>query len=201
MKIKFILICIAIFVVPGLTYAQVADTAQAPVNGAFTSGDSALTKSEKKKIYSRPRRATLMSAVIPGLGQAYNKKYWKIPLIYAGFGGLGYMFSVNNQEYKYYRKNLIAENDGDSTTLNVTRYSSDQLQQQKIYYRKNRDFAAIGMALIYLINVIDANVDAHLKTFDVSDDLSIRVDPWQNLYRVAGGYRTAVGLSFKINFN
>jgi hypothetical protein len=181
--------------------AQVTDSLQAPNNNAFVSKDTTLSKSEKKKIYSGPRRATLLSAVLPGLGQAYNKKYWKIPLIYAGFGGLGYMFVVNNNQYNYYRSNLVAENDADSTTLNLTRYNSDQLQQQKIYYRKNRDFAAIGIALVYLFNVIDANVDAHLTTFDVSDDLSIRVDPWQNIYRTASGYGTAAGISLKISFN
>jgi len=197
----FLITASLLFIFSKQLQAQVTDTLQVPNNNAFVSKDTALTKTEKKKIYSGPRRATLLSAVLPGLGQAYNKKYWKIPLIYAGFGGLGYMFVVNNNQYNYYRSNLIAENDADSTTLNLTRYTSDQLQQQKIYYRKNRDFAAIGIALVYLFNIIDANVDAHLKTFDVSDDLSIRVDPWQNIYRTASGYGTSAGISLKITFN
>lgn len=160
----------------------------------------ALTKAEKKKVYSGPRRATILSAVLPGLGQAYNKKYWKIPIIYAGLGGLGYMFAVNNKEFNFYRKNLIAENDDDDNTKNTTRYSSNDLKILKVTYRKNRDFAAIGLSLIYLFNLIDANVDAHLKTFDVSDDLSIHIDPWQSILRTNGGYRTASGLSLKLTF-
>jgi len=181
--------------------AQVQDTILLPKNNAFVSEDTVkLTKVQKKKIYSGPRRATIMSAILPGLGQAYNKKYWKIPIIYAGLGGFGYMFATNHQEYNFFRKNLIAANDDDTTTHNLTRYDSDQLQKQKNYYKKNRDFAAIGFVLIYLFNIIDANVDAHLKTFDVSDNLSIQVDPWQNLYRTTGGYKTATGLSLKINF-
>jgi len=166
----------------------------------MTQDTTALTKNQRKKVYSAPRRATLLSAVLPGLGQVYNKKYWKIPIIYAGLGSLGYMFAVNNKEYNYYRKNLIAENDNDPTTLNATRYRSEDLKILKVQYRKFRDFAAIGIGLIYLFNIIDANVDAHLKTFDVSDDLSVRIDPWQNIYQSKYGFRTATGLSLKLNF-
>lgn len=141
-----------------------------------------------------------MSAILPGLGQAYNKKYWKLPIIYAGLGGFTYMFITNNEQYKFYRKNLIALNDDDPNTDNTTRYSSDQLQVQKVAYRKNRDFAAIGIAVIYILNIIDANVDAHLKTFDVSDDLSIHVRPWQTIYSTGLGYKGAAGFSVKLNF-
>lgn len=141
-----------------------------------------------------------MSTILPGLGQAYNKKYWKLPIIYAGLGGFGYMFVTNNEQYKFYRKNLIAANDDDPDTDNTTIYSSDQLQVQKVAYRKNRDFAAIGIAVIYILNIIDANVDAHLKTFDVSDDLSLNVAPWHSIYGSAGGYKTVTGLSLKLTF-
>ena len=77
---------------------------------------------------------------------------------------------------------------------------SCQTKVLKLYYRKNRDFAVIGFSLIYLINIIDANVDAHLRTFDVSDDLSIHLDPWQSTYKTNSGYRAATGLSVKLNF-
>ena len=161
---------------------------------------SAKAKADRKKTYSEPRKASIMSAILPGLGQAYNKKYWKIPIIYAGLGGLGYMFVRNNTEYTYYRKNLIAENDEDLATTNATRYSSDQLQVLKLSYRKKRDFAIIGMAIFYILNIVDANVDAHLKTFDVSDDLSINIEPWQTMYTSGLGFKTATGISLKLNF-
>lgn len=115
---------------------------------------------------------------MPGLGQVYNKKYWKVPLILGTLGGITYWGINNNKQYKYYSTNLRAENDDDVTTLNTTNYSSTQLITQKRYYRKYRDIAIMTGVLVYLINVIDANVDAHLKTFDVSDDLSIRVMPF-----------------------
>ena len=159
-------------------------------------------KVQKKATYSAARKASVMSAILPGLGQAYNKKYWKIPIIYAGLGGFGYMFIINNQQYNIYRSNVIAYNDSDPATVpNLPEYSSDQSQTLKLQYRKYRDFAVIGFSLIYLINIIDANVDAHLKTFDVSDDLSLYIDPWQTTYQANAGYKTAVGLSLKLKFN
>ena len=162
---------------------------------------STLTKPEKKVIYSAARKASIMSAILPGLGQVYNKKYWKIPIIYAGLGGFGYMFLTNNKQYNLYRANVIAYNDDDPSTVpSLPEYSSEQSQVLKLYYRKNRDFAVIGFSLIYLINIIDANVDAHLRTFDVSDDLSIHLDPWQSTYKTNSGYRAATGLSVKLNF-
>ena len=160
------------------------------------------TKVEKKAIYASARKASIMSAILPGLGQAYNKKYWKIPIIYAGLGGFGYMFLSNNTKYNDYRKGLIASvNNGDSSqSVYGVNYSQSQLQSQKLYYRKYRDFAVIGFSIVYIINIIDANVDAHLRTFDMSDDLSLSIDPWQNVYHTASGYRTASGISLKLNF-
>lgn len=160
------------------------------------------TKVEKKAIYASARKASIMSAILPGLGQAYNKKYWKIPIIYAGLGGFGYMFLSNNTKYNDYRKGLIASvNNGDSSqSVYGVNYSQSQLQSQKLYYRKYRDFAVIGFSIVYIINIIDANVDAHLRTFDMSDDLSLSLDPWQNVYHTASGYRTASGISLKLNF-
>lgn len=160
----------------------------------------AQSKTAHKKNYTEPRKASIMSACLPGLGQVYNSKYWKVPIIYAGLGGLGYMFVLNNEEYNYFRQNLIREADDDPATLNATRYDVDQLQTLKVTYRKRRDVAAIGIALLYILNIIDANVDAHLKTFDVSDDLSISIDPWQGIYSNGVRNRTASGFSIKFNF-
>lgn len=154
-------------------------------------------KATKKAIYSRARRATIMSAVVPGLGQAYNKKYWKLPIIYVALGGLGYWGINNHVQYKYYSDNLKAEYDEDANTINTTPYSPSQLIVQKNYYKKFRDIAIMGGAVVYALNIIDANVDAHLKTFDVSDDLSMKVKPYYNL-----NYDNTLqtGLTLKLNF-
>ena len=120
-----------------------------------------------------------MSAALPGLGQAYNKKYWKIPIIYAGFGTLGYFVKVNSDDYKIYKSAYKDRLDGDETTIDdyVGIYTDNDLATLKNYYRRNRDLALIGMGVFYILNIIDASVDAHLFYFNVSDDLSFMVQP------------------------
>lgn len=150
-----------------------------------------------KAIYSSARKASIMSACLPGLGQAYNKKYWKVPVIYAVLGGIGYWGITNQTQFKFYSDNLKALHDDNASTINSTLYSSDQLVTQKRYYRKYRDMAVILGVLVYLVNIVDANVDAHLKTFDVSDDLSLQVKPYSNLDY---NNKLQAGLTLKLNF-
>jgi hypothetical protein len=138
-------------------------------------------KAVKKAIYSTARKATIMSTCLPGLGQIYNKKYWKAPIIYAALGGLAYWGISNQVKYKYYSNNLRAEYDNDPNTVNNTLYNGSQLITQKKYYEKYRNIAILAGTLVYAINIIDANVDAHLKTFDISDDLSMKIKPYYNV--------------------
>lgn len=154
--------------------------------------------SVKKAIYSSARKATIMSACLPGLGQAYNKRYWKIPLVYAAMGGLGYWAMNNQKQYKYYSNNLHAMYDNDPVTINTTIYNNpEQLVTQKKYYKKYRDMAFMLGALVYVLNIIDANVDAHLNTFDVSDELSIRLQPYSTM---SFDHTLQTGLALKLNF-
>lgn len=150
-----------------------------------------------KAIYGNARKATIMSACFPGLGQIYNRKYWKAPVIYVALGGIGYWGITNQVKYKYYSNNLKAANDDDANTINETLYSSDQLITQKKYYQKYRDISIMLGALVYLVNIIDANVDAHLRTFDVSDDLSLQLNPYSNLDY---NNKLQAGLSLKLKF-
>lgn len=177
--------------------AQVIDTSK-----VIRFNDTLAPKFDKKKTYTKPRIATIMSICLPGLGQAYNKKFWKIPVIYAGFAGFGYIFYTNNSRYHDFRNAVILSQETSSNGYAVVdgrNWTTDQLQTEKLEYKKLRDVGIIGMGIIYLLNIVDANVDAHLKTFDVSDDLSIRMDPWQTYHPSAKG-KTVYGLSVKINF-
>lgn len=130
-----------------------------------------------------PTRATLMSAALPGLGQAYNKKYWKIPIIYAGFGALYYFIRFNGTEYRKFRDayNVVAL--GDSANFDnyeyIIRYNANinQLQQGRNYYRRNLELNYIMAGALYILQIIDASVDANLYDFDVSDDLTFRLEP------------------------
>lgn len=152
-----------------------------------------------KPVKHSAKKATILSIILPGAGQVYNKKIWKVPIIYAGLGGFGYMFYTNQNQYNFYRKNLIAENDNDSTTINTSGYSTSQLQSQKLYYRKFRDISAFGVIVMYALNVIDANVDGHLKTFDVSDDLSLELKAKPIFTSSALGISCGAGISLKLN--
>lgn len=127
-----------------------------------------------------PTRAAVYSAILPGLGQAYNRKYWKIPIVYAGFGVITYFIISNTREYKTYKEayNYVAS--GDTTFIDndyVLKYDEQQLLDGKNYYRRNMELSYIIGGLWYILNIIDASVDAHFFDYDVSDDLSLRFDP------------------------
>jgi len=138
------------------------------------------TKKEVKSvqdtsIYPDPKKAWKRSLMLPGLGQAYNKKYWKIPIIYAGLTGLGYLIWFNDKNYKTYRKALIHRTDDNDQTIDDFPASSiDNLKSQRDYYKRNRDLAIIVTGVWYGLNILDAYVDAHMKGFNVSDDLTIK---------------------------
>ncbi len=116
-----------------------------------------------------------MSALLPGLGQAYNKKYWKIPILYAGAGVLIYSINFANKKYSTYRTAYKLRVNGDTSATNFPQYSEDNLLLLRDYYRRNRDLSVIISAFVYILNIVDASVDAHLFFFDVSDKLSFTI--------------------------
>ncbi len=125
-----------------------------------------------------PKKATILSAVVPGAGQFYNKKYWKIPVIYTGFGALSYSIITNQRLYKDYRSALRYRTDDDiNTTDNFPQYSVDGLMQAKNYYRRNLELSYIFSTVLYVLNIVDAAVDAHFYEFDISDDISLKLQP------------------------
>lgn len=155
-----------------------------------------------------PKRATIYSAVLPGLGQAYNKKYWKIPIVYAGIGTIGYIAIWNGNNYSDYRSafdyktGTITEADDEIISI-ANRYSSDNLITIRDYYRRNMELSWIIMALWYGLNVIDACVDAHFFEYDISDDLTLKVEPilQTNFEEMAYGYgKCSTGVSLKLKF-
>ncbi|WP_372651907.1 DUF5683 domain-containing protein [Draconibacterium sp.] len=170
--------------------------------GQTTAQDSAFITQANEvttKVEHSPKKATLYSTFLPGLGQAYNKKYWKIPLIYAGFGTIGYFIHWNNDNYKIMRQAYADLTDGpgpygpeDPTNSymdleatqyydlnNPTYYNNFKtgLDKQRSYYRRNRDLLIISIIGFYGLNIIDASVDAHLYDFDISEDLTFNWQP------------------------
>jgi hypothetical protein len=119
---------------------------------------------------------------LPGLGQAYNRSYWKIPLIYAGLGTLGYFILDNNNKYQAFSEAYLIKLKDPSTSPAVIGYPNglqraESYRQGRDFYRRNYELSLILTAALWALNMVDANVDAHLKGFDLSDDLSLRIRP------------------------
>jgi hypothetical protein len=144
-----------------------------------------------------PRKAIIYSAVFPGLGQIYNKKYWKLPIIYGAGGAFGYYVSYNQQKYVKFRDAFDAGDTGEPVLIDGELYDYDVLARGRDYYRRYRDLSALGVAVIYFLNIVDAMVDAHFFYYDVTDDLSMRVEPAIIENR---GMTAAVGLRINLGF-
>lgn len=152
---------------------------------------------DSPKVHS-VRKATLLSTYLPGAGQVYNRKTWKVPIIYAAFAGMGYLIKFNHDNFKKFDNALLARYDNDPNTVDdyATIYSEDNLRSLSDFYRRNRDLSVIGLTLIYVLNIVDAHVDAHLFNFNVDDDLSLRINPRLEM----GSNLSSAGLSLSLHF-
>lgn len=147
----------------------------------------------------QPKVAVILSAVIPGSGQIYNQKYWKTPVIWAGMGVCAYFIRSNHLLYKDYKEALLQRTDTGIQVPDkyIDIYSSEQLLRLQDQYRQNRDLFIIATSLVYVLNIVDALVDAHLFTFDVSDDLSLN---WQPFYRNHVNTSNYAGVQLQLKF-
>ena len=192
---------IFLIIFPLFTYGQ-NDTVSGKIDNkprTVRNGDTSFVNAHS------PTKATIYSMILPGLGQAYNKKYWKIPIVYAGFGVFYYFISFNDKEYKAWQVAYIHTlTDPDNLEPPVNDYEKmygdrpDILKDQRDYYRRNRDLTYILTGLWYLLNVVDATVDAHLFTWEIDESLSLKFEPvlTESLY----GYRPNGGLKLTLNF-
>ena len=168
-----------------------------------------------------PVKATMMAAALPGLGQVYNRKYWKIPLVYAGFGALGYSIIRNSQNFDGYMEAYQHLTDDVPETISYEKYTSsfdsgeidpalgadnynpqthswvkDQMLNAISYFRRYRDLSYIGVGLWYILSILDANVDAIMSDYDISPELILSVEPVP-LSTVNG---PTMGIGVKITF-
>jgi len=171
--------------------------------------DSAALKSIKKnKII--PRVSTLHSLMVPGWGQINNRQYWKLPLVAGAFVTLGLIANYNHQRYMKYRDYyyIVSPHTEDPTyvppsTISVPYEDGvirdldvNQLKRLNDGFRRNRDYTYIGIVVAWAFNVVDANVSAHLKTFDVSDDISLKIKPNFEFDPISKGMFSSVSLTF-----
>jgi hypothetical protein len=125
-----------------------------------------------------PKRAGLYSALLPGLGQVYNKQFWKTGIVIAGFGAITGFMVFNVRKYRYYHNIYIGRIDTDPTTFDtLSFYSNEDINTLRRGYRRYTEYTAIAASVGYLLNIIDAFTAAHLRTFDRSKDLSFQISP------------------------
>lgn len=145
-----------------------------------------------------PLRATLLSAALPGLGQIYNRKYWKAPIVWAVMGGTGYWMVSSRQTYRYWRFQYLYRVDEDPLTLDENpSIATSTLKAQRDQAHSGHEWSIIAFTVGYLLNITDAFVDAHLFDFDVSNDLSFRLLPGQPAWAGAG---LGMGATVQIRF-
>ena len=137
-----------------------------------------LTAWQKKwRMDHSPLKATLLAAALPGAGQIYNKNYWKLPILYAGMGTCVGFIVHNTREYRLLRDSYIAAADGDPNTVPEFNASASVLDTEQDRFRRYMEISYMALLGVYVLQIIDANVDAHLYYFDVSPDLSLEFHP------------------------
>lgn len=157
---------------------------------------------EEKPVHS-PMKATMLSVALPGMGQVYNGRAWKVPFIYAGFGTIAWFVDFNNNQYQHFRTNWVARIDGNPNTVDeYPNIPADRLQRIMNVYRRQLEITYILGVALYVLNVLDATVDAHLLDFDVGEDLSMKIRPsLMPANHVFGNSLTPLaGIRFSITF-
>ena len=179
-----------------------------------TSDDYPYGLEDKREFNPSPERAVWMSALFPGLGQIYNRRYWKLPIVVGGFMGLGYATSWNNNMLKDYSQAYrdIMDNDPNTKSymdffppntkeenLNKT-WLTNVLKSRRDFYRRNRDLCIISCVGLYLLCMVDAYVDASLAHFDISPDLSLEWSPSIGIDHSSTERSLNVGIQWALNF-
>jgi hypothetical protein len=172
------------------------------------------TSALAKQFKPNPSKAVIMAAIFPGLGQIYNQKYWKLPILYGGFVGFAYAISWNNRYYRDYfsgYKDIADDDPNTNSWQKFLRYGQDPqtvdkswltsvLKRRKDYYRRYRDLSIIGTVALYGLSIVDAYVDAQLFDFDISPDLTLHLQP-AVIQRESFLSKDAYGIQLSFNFN
>ena len=157
-----------------------------------TTGKSVLALDTVVTKKHNPKVATFRSAVLPGWGQAYNKKYWKIPIVYGALGTAAGVFIYNIKTYKLLRQAVVYRSDRDTANdvLVAPEFASLSTESIRFYrnaYRQNIDYSVLAFLVIWGLNVVDATVDGHLKAFDVSPNITLKIRPGFNYSTSSAG--------------
>ncbi len=192
------------------------DTAALSVEEKLAPSQTPLVSTEVKAPFKpNPRKAMLYSAIFPGLGQIYNRKYWKLPIVYGIFSGMSYAISWNNQYYQNYfsgYKDIMDDSDDTNSWHNFIPFGQTPetvnkewltgvLKSRKDFYRYYRDLSIIITVAVYGLNILDAYVDAQLYDFDISPDLSLKIEPVILRNKISSSYMAnSFGLKCSFSF-
>lgn len=181
-------------------YAQTTDSLSVKKETGLVIQDTLISKEAYNPL--APAKAAFYSAVLPGLGQAYNKRYWKIPIIYLGMAAGVYFYKQQDDEYDRfrdaYKRRLAGFTDDEFYGTGATpRITQSQLISAQKSAQRNKDLSIVVSVVFYLLNVVDANVDAHLRQYDISEDLSLEPNFELNKFTAQSQY----GMSLTYKFN
>jgi hypothetical protein len=168
-------------IIPTITFGQEIQ----PTDSTFLKlgdGSEEIETFQTQDTVHSPRLAALYSAIVPGMGQFYNEKYWKIPIVY----GLGFLaasqIKSNNQNYLLFRNvtfNIIDGNDSNNEEIEdyLQIFDAERAERQLDTYKRDRDYWIILAGLFYILQIVDATVDAHLREFNINQDLTLNIQP------------------------
>jgi hypothetical protein len=185
-NLKIILLSIFLFAGNQFCTAQDSAVVSAPVAMKKEKKEDTIAKDTTVKKINRPRIAAIRSAIFPGLGQIYNKKYWKLPIVYGALGATAFVFNYNLKNYKDLKQAYIGKYNARVFKDSVEYFkikskllplSEESVRFNRDEFRKNVDYSVLFFLILWGVNVIDATVDAHLKSFDITPDLSFKIIP------------------------
>jgi len=182
-------------------YSQNSDSIPAKRQAKPKVATNAVFKdSARLAIEAMPRTAARRSAILPGLGQIYNKRWWKVPLVYGGFVGIGLVYEFNQRQYKIFLKEAqFRQEDPSKANPAWKSYTDDGIIRVKDNYRRTRDLSLLAGVAFYAVQIIDAYIDAKFYRFDVSDDLSIKVNPFIQSGQGYNASATTIGFKVKLS--
>jgi hypothetical protein len=190
-----LLLPVCLLLIPYLSFAQVIDSSKTKPALSVLDTTRPAPPAKHIRIYS-PKKAAIRSAILPGLGQIYNRKYWKLPIVYGALGTTAGIFIYNLQWYKrtrYAYKAVVDTTGADFPDIYpdlqflVDRNDAQNLSYLRDQYRRDIDYSAVFFLIFWGLNVVDAAVDAHLKGFDVSPDLTLHIRPTLSSMAFANG--------------
>jgi hypothetical protein len=200
----FVFLFVIFFQTGNFLFAQTVTTDSIP-KSTDTLQVSADSTSKKKKVPkirkpTVPWKAALMSGFVPGLGQIYNRKYWKLPIVWGAIGTTGYFLVDQHIQYINYRNAYRALINDTIVLPGFEAYANNPggLQSQRDAFERNRNILTIVAAVLWTLNIVDAAVDAHLSSFDVSPNLSMKIKP-ATLFNTYNS-QPAIGISFTLGF-